>query len=197
MRILTALVLALPLAAQHDMSNMPDMPGMDHSKLQKNSTEPMMDMIQLKAAGWNLGFHGVAFLTSIQETGPRGHDKAAAINWLMGEASHPLAGGTFSVLTMLSLDPATVTGRYYPELFQTGETAFGKPIVDGQHPHNFVMNLGLHYSHRLAGGDVGDFCFSGGRSGPRSRGVCPPDLCLRTSAGHYCASFTGLDPHRE
>ncbi len=50
---------------------------------------------------------------------------------------------------MLSLDPATITGRRYPELFQTGETAYGKPIVDGQHPHNFFMELALEYTHPL------------------------------------------------
>jgi hypothetical protein len=49
----------------------------------------------------------------------------------------------------LSLDPATVTNRRYPELFQTSETAYGKPIVDGQHPHDFVVELTLHYSHPL------------------------------------------------
>jgi hypothetical protein len=50
---------------------------------------------------------------------------------------------------MLSLEPATVTNRRYPELFQTGETAYGIPLVDAQHPHNFVMGLGAHYAHRL------------------------------------------------
>jgi hypothetical protein len=31
------------------------------------------------------------------------------MNWFMGQASHPLAGGTFSVRSMISLDPATIT----------------------------------------------------------------------------------------
>jgi hypothetical protein len=51
---------------------------------------------------------------------------------------------------MLSLDPATVTGRSYPLLFQTGETAFGKPLVDRQHPHDFIMGLGFHYARPIA-----------------------------------------------
>jgi len=50
---------------------------------------------------------------------------------------------------MLSFEPATITGRYYPELFQQGETAFGKPIVDGQHPHNFFMELAALYDLHL------------------------------------------------
>jgi len=37
----------------------------------------------------------------------------------------------------------------YPELFQQGETAYGKPIVDGQHPHNFFMELAALYDISL------------------------------------------------
>jgi hypothetical protein len=50
---------------------------------------------------------------------------------------------------MISLEPATVTERRYPELFQSGETAFGLPIVDGQHPHDFIMELIGRYDFRL------------------------------------------------
>src|SRR5256885_10992725 len=37
-----------------------------------------------------------------------------------------------------------------PLLFQTGETAYGKPVVDGQHPHDFLMELSAQYSHPIA-----------------------------------------------
>jgi hypothetical protein len=50
---------------------------------------------------------------------------------------------------MLSLDPATITGERCPLLFQTGETAYGKPLVDAQHPHNFIMSLGVHYAREF------------------------------------------------
>ena len=50
---------------------------------------------------------------------------------------------------MLSLEPATVTKREYPELFQTGETAHGLPVVDGQHPHDFFMELAGRYDFVL------------------------------------------------
>jgi hypothetical protein len=50
---------------------------------------------------------------------------------------------------MVSLEPATVTKRLYPLLFQQGETAFGKPINDGQHPHDFFMELAALYDVRL------------------------------------------------
>jgi hypothetical protein len=58
--------------------------------------------------------------------------------------------GTFTARAMFSLEPATITGERYPELFQVGETALGKPIVDGQHPHNFFMELAALYDSRLA-----------------------------------------------
>jgi hypothetical protein len=51
---------------------------------------------------------------------------------------------------MFSLEPATITGRQYPLLFQQGETAFGKPIADGQHPHDFFMELGALYDLKLS-----------------------------------------------
>jgi hypothetical protein len=42
-----------------------------------------------------------------------------------------------------------VTKRRYPELFQSGETAYGSPIVDGQHPHDLVMELAARYDFRI------------------------------------------------
>ncbi len=61
---------------------------------------------------------------------------------------------------MLSLDPATITGERYPLLFQTGETAYGKPLVDAQHPHNFIMGLGFHYAHQLGENTTADIYFA-------------------------------------
>ncbi|HWF09283.1 MAG TPA: hypothetical protein VG297_12520 [Bryobacteraceae bacterium] len=160
MRFYMALFLAAPLAAQHDMANMPGMQHdatpsatttiMEASGTSANPASSPMTMTGFTAGHWTLMFHGVAFITGIQQTGPRGADKFISTSWFMGEASHKLAGGTFSLRSMLSLDPATVTDRRYPELFQTGETAYGKPIVDAQHPHDFVMELALHYSHPLS-----------------------------------------------
>jgi hypothetical protein len=51
--------------------------------------------------------------------------------------------------TMLSFEPATVSQRRYPELFQEGETAFGRAIIDGQHPHDFFMELAALYDYRI------------------------------------------------
>jgi hypothetical protein len=114
-----------------------------------NPASAPMEMVLVRAGSWNLMFHGVAFLGAVQQTGPRGADKFFSPNWFMGMAEHELGKGSFMFRTMLSLDPATVTDRRYPELFQTGETAFGKPIVDGQHPHDLFMELSLQYTRPL------------------------------------------------
>jgi hypothetical protein len=81
-------------------------------------------------------------------------DKLWSTNWGMLGAVHTLGKGSIMLRSMLSLEPATVTDRRYPELFQTGETAYGIPIVDGQHPHNLVMELATQYA-RPIGSSIG------------------------------------------
>jgi hypothetical protein len=94
-------------------------------------------------------FMGNAFLVDTQQSGPRGGDKLYSPNTLMFSAEHSLWGGSLMFQSMFSLEAATVTDRRYPLLFQTGETAYGRPLVDAQHPHNFVMAAGLQYAHKL------------------------------------------------
>jgi hypothetical protein len=113
-----------------------------------NSVDPPMLMIELR--NWMLMFHGVAFNSVTQQSGPRGYDKVFSTNWFMPMAQRELGPGRLTLRTMLSLEPATVTQRFYPELFQQGETAFGKPISDGQHPHDFVMELAGLYDWKIA-----------------------------------------------
>src|SRR5262245_33474906 len=101
-----------------------------------------MPMVMRDAGSWSLMFMGQAFVVSTQQAAPRGGDKVYSTNWGMGEAIHKLWGGAFMFELMLSLEPATITNRSYPLLFQTGETAYGKPLIDRQHPHDFIMGLG-------------------------------------------------------
>ena len=107
------------------------------------------EMLMTHRGAWSLMFHGTVFLNATQQTGPRGNDKIFSTNWLMPMAQRPLGSGTFTARAMFSLEPATISGERYPELFQTGETAYGNPVVDGQHPHNFIMELAALYDARL------------------------------------------------
>src|ERR1700733_4475134 len=112
-----------------------------------------MPMIMTHFGSWNTMFMGAAFIVETEQTAPRGGDKFYSSNLFMANVEHRAGqNGAFQADLMLSLDPATVTDRRYPLLFQTGETAFGQPIVDGQHPHNFIMGLGFHYVRELGAG---------------------------------------------
>jgi hypothetical protein len=106
-----------------------------------------MPMIMNRIGGWNLMWMGQAYLIGTQQSGPRGGDKFFSVNWGMLGAVHKLGRGSLMLRAMASLDPATLTGRRYPLLFQTGESAFGQPIIDGQHPHDLVMELSAQYAH--------------------------------------------------
>jgi len=149
----------------HDI-NMPSMDGRDHNNssmqarsmiLEQHATsgtdaEPASTpaaMLMHQHGNWMLMFHGEAFINEIQQSGPRGADKFFSTNWFMPMAQRKTAKGTLTFRTMLSLEPATVSERRYPELFQQGETAHGKPIVDGQHPHDFFMELAALYDYNI------------------------------------------------
>lgn len=150
--------------AQHDMANMP---GMDMSTMQMAPAEDFlmnlasgtsmnpaawpMPMLHKSLGSWNLNVMAQAFIVDTQQTGPRGADKLYSTNWMMFSFEHKAgARGAFQFDSMLSLEPATITGERYPLLFQTGETAYGKSIVDGQHPHNLFMALGVTYAYHLS-----------------------------------------------
>jgi hypothetical protein len=111
------------------------------------STEPAMVMKPL--GKWNFMLHGNLFLTAQQQSGPRGYDKVFSTSWLMPMVQRDFGRGELTFRVMTSLEPATVTSRYFPELFQQGETAFGKPINDGQHPHDFFMEIAALYDVKL------------------------------------------------
>lgn len=120
-----------------------------------NSTP--VPMLMKKAHKWTLMFHANVFILDEQQSGPRGADKFFSTNWLMGMTQHNCGPGVFTIRNMLTLEPATITDRRYPLLFQQGETAYGVPIADGQHPHDFVMELAVLYDLKL--GDNGLLSF--------------------------------------
>jgi len=106
-------------------------------------------MLMTMKGSWMPMFHANVFITDEQESSPRGRDKLFSTNWFMPMAQRGLGRGVFTLRTMLSLEPATITGRQYPLLFQQGETAFGLPIADAQHPHNFFMEVAALYDLKL------------------------------------------------
>lgn len=99
---------------------------------------------------WELMSHGVVFLTYNQQGGPRGAGKAESVNWLMFMEQHKLGEGTLLFRQMFSAESLTSPHPGFPEIFQTGETYHGQPLVDHQHPHNVFAELSAYYSIPLA-----------------------------------------------
>jgi hypothetical protein len=108
-----------------------------------------MPMLMPTLGSWSLMLMGDAFIVNTQQAGPRGFDKLYSANMFMAAAVHKVGRGSIMLQGMFSLEPATISGRSYPLLFQTGETAYGRPLIDAQHPHNFFMDLGIQYARPL------------------------------------------------
>lgn len=99
-----------------------------------------MQGVHLMSGNWMLMAHGTASLQYTDHGGPRGSDKAYATSMAMLSAERETGWGRIQAKTMLSLEPA-MEASGYPNLFATGETAGGQPLVDRQHPHDLFMEL--------------------------------------------------------
>jgi hypothetical protein len=148
--------------AQQDMPGMQMQPGpntlmrqmhphnfieqIEHHAASGTSAEPdstPSPMLMEMKGPWMLMFHANAFITDLQQTSPRGGDKLFSTNWFMPMAEREAgSSGQVTLRAMFSLEPATIADRRYPLLFQ--------PIVDGQHPHNFFMELAALYDLKLS-----------------------------------------------
>jgi hypothetical protein len=97
-------------------------------------------------SGWDLMAHGALFLTYNQQGGPRGAGKAESVNYLMLMEQHKLGRGTLLLRQMFSAESLTSPHPGFPEIFQTGETYHGEPLIDHQHPHNVFAELAAQYT---------------------------------------------------
>ena len=103
----------------------------------------------MKMPKWHVMDLGVARLAFNGQGGPSGRKGVESSNWNMLHAQHDLWGGRISLMMMNSIETVTFPEGGSPELFQTGETFDGKPIVDRQHPHDFFMNLSATYRQQV------------------------------------------------
>ncbi len=104
----------------------------------------------MKSVGaWEVMAHGVVFVDYNQQGGPRGEGKAESENWLMLMEQRSLWQGSILFREMFSAESLSSPHPGFPELFQTGETYHGQPLVDHQHPHNVFSELALYYTHPI------------------------------------------------
>jgi len=134
----------------HDMNmgeaawSMPPFHASSGSSWQPASVPETMWMIT--RGNWDLMLHGTVFLTYNQQGGPRGAGKAESTNYFMFMEQHGLGAGTLLLRQMFSAESLTSPHPGFPELFQTGETDHGQPLVDHQHPHNVFAELAALYT---------------------------------------------------
>jgi hypothetical protein len=157
------------------------------TSIEPKTTSESSPMVHKTIGDWFFMFHANAFLVDTQQTGPRGHDKLFSANWAMPIFGRTFGASTLTFRTMVSLEPATVTDRRYPLLFQTGETAFGRNIVDGQHPHDLIMELAARYEYAFT--DETQFFVYGGPVGEPALG--PTAFPHRASASENPAAVLG------
>jgi hypothetical protein len=103
-------------------------------------------MWMISRGNWDLMVHGALFVTYNQQGKPRGEGKAESTNYLMSMEQHRLGSGTLLFRQMFSAESLTSPHPGFPELFQTGETYHGQPLVDHQHPHNVFAELAVLYT---------------------------------------------------
>ncbi|MGH9407996.1 MAG: hypothetical protein ACRD1V_00925 [Vicinamibacterales bacterium] len=127
--------------------------GIDHTR-DGSGTSWMPDATPMqgamRAAGpWTLMVHGSAFVQFVDTTGARGDDQLGSVNWIMGMAQRPVAGGQLLIRGMLSLEPLTVGKCGYPDLLQSGEFCNGSALHDQQHPHDLFIELAADYRRAI------------------------------------------------
>jgi hypothetical protein len=163
--------------ASGDMSGMQDMSGMagmqmkgtlgDWSMAREGSgtswqpdSSPMFMKTLPKAGRYDLGVMGIIQSGYVDSGGKRGQQQGYANSMGMLMGRRETGGGTFGFDVMASLDPITNGKRGVPNLFQTGETLNGKPLVDRQHPHDLLAEAAISYSHPISR-DVRAFVYGG------------------------------------
>jgi hypothetical protein len=125
-------------------SSMPSFHASSGTAWQPASVPETMWMIS--RGNWDLMAHGNIFIDYNQQGGPRGEGKAESENYFMFMEEHRLGRGTILFRQMFSAESLTSPHPGFPELFQTGETYHGQPLVDHQHPHNVFAELAALYT---------------------------------------------------
>lgn len=143
---------------------------------QPNSTP--MSMMHKQSGDWLLMFHYNFVVGVNTQGGPRGVTKLESANWFMPSATRRVGNGTLELRGMFSAEPFTLPPAGSPQLFQTGETYKGQPLIDRQHPHDLFMELSATYTVPL--GERGTWFAYVGYPGEPALG--PTAFMHRTSA---------------
>jgi hypothetical protein len=150
------------------------------------------------ASAWQWGTEGVAFLGyNYQRREFTDFAEWESQNWLMTTGAGTFGASRVRLTGMLSFEPFTLQDIGSPQVFQTGETFNGAPLIDYQHPHDLIMNLGGDFTRRF---NETRLTVAGYIVGPAPIG--PPVFMHRPSAaenpqaplGHHYLDSTHITP---
>lgn len=112
-----------------------------HAVFAQDPAAPAMTMPA--GEGWTWSVEGQAFGGyNYQKREFTDFDAWESQNWLMGQAARTTGDWRLTLTTMLSAEPFTLHAIGSPQAFQTGETFHNAPLIDYQHPHDLIMQLG-------------------------------------------------------
>ena len=144
------------------------------------ATEGMMHGLHFGAGDdWMVMAHGYAWAVATDQSGPRGDSGVYVQSMAMLSAERETGWGRVEARTMLSLEPL-MDNRGYPNLFATGETAGGEPLVDRQHPHDLFMELAARVDVNV--GDSASLFLYGG---PVAEPAIGPSAFMHRSSARY------------
>jgi len=109
-----------------------------------------MHGLHVMSGGWMLMAHGTLWGVYADQGGPRGDREAFVESMAMLTAEREFSNARLQFRSMLSLEPL-MGARGYPNLFASGETAGGQPLIDRQHPHDLFMELSARADVELGG----------------------------------------------
>jgi len=169
-----------------DMSGMKDMDmsgmtmsgqGSGTSRLPPNEkmSGPMLGL----GGGTMLMLSGYVWPIYTDQSGPRGGDKLYAQSMAMAMLTAPFTGGKVTLTSMMSAEPL-MRHDGYPSLFATGEQAYGKPLVDRQHPHDLFMELSARLDLDVAQGTTA-FLYGG----PVAEPALGPSAFMHRASARY------------
>ena len=142
--------LGMQVLAQHEHAAGPSPAPAPSAVLFQSDMAVMTGMTPADASPvpgpeWHVMDLGIARLSFNHQGGRSGGSELESVNWNMLHASRGVGPGRLSLMLMNSLEPVTFAKLGSRELFQTGESYGGQPLVDRQHPHDFFMNISATY----------------------------------------------------
>ena len=148
---------------------------------------------------WQWGVEGTVFAGyNYQRREFTDFDEFESQNWLMTSLAKSFGSSSrVRFDAMWSFEPFTLRDIGSPQVFQTGETFENAPLIDYQHPHDLLMNLGGQFAHAMGATTL---TVSGYVVGPAPIG--PPVFMHRPSAaenptaplGHHYLDATHISP---